>query len=156
MISDITFTVVAIGFHAVLCAFFFLRKPLPLRKTLEVYIFTSWLAFALNEVGLALGTWDFPSQILGLHGTHLLYDLLNYLLKSILYVVLLGSSWRFNAILTIIVTVICTVAEWVALNYTHVLIYGKWNIGWTFFITMAAYLLIWYIFQERKLVKHQV
>lgn len=152
IISDIAFTVVAIGTHVVLCAFFFWRRPLPLRKAVEVYIFTSWMAFALNEVGLAIGIWDFTSPVLGLHGTHLLYDLLNYPLKSILYVVLLGASWRFNVILTLVVTTLCTVMEWVALNYTHILVYGNWNIGYTFLITMAAYLFIWYLFLEDKSV----
>ncbi|MDT8900780.1 CBO0543 family protein [Anaeroselena agilis] len=137
--------------HPLIAAFFYWRKPLPARRLLNLFIFSSWLSFTGNLLGLHFGAWDFTSPTIGKPATELLYDLLGMPPKTIMLVYLLKPSVLYNTVVIAIVSGLTISWEWAALNYSHLLVYKNWNLPLTYVAAFTIYAFLAYLWQKKIL-----
>ncbi|QDR81244.1 CBO0543 family protein [Sporomusa termitida] len=137
--------------HPTIVAVLYWQKPLPSRRLLNLFFFSSWLAFTSNLLGLHFGTWDFPSPTIGRPGTELLYGLLGLPPKAIMLVYLLKPSVSYNTVVIAIVSALTISWEWAGLKYSHLLVYHHWHLSLTYLAAFTAYSFLAFLWQKKVL-----
>ena len=137
--------------HPIIVAILYWRKPMPLRRLLNVYFFSSWISYTGNLLGHHFGIWDFSSPIIGRAGTELLYDLMGLPPKVIMLVFLLKPSALYNAILIAMVSGLTITWEWAALNYSQLIVYSNWSLAKTYIAAFVVYSFLTYLWQKKIL-----
>ena len=151
MNMDIVLIAANLLIHLVIVAVFYWLKPLPTRRLLNMFFFSSWLSFTGNLLGLYFGAWDFTSPTIGRAGTQLLYDLFGLPAKAIMLAYLLRSSIFYNAILIAVLAALTVSWEWAGLTYSKLIVYNYWRLSWTFLASFATYSFLAYLWRKKVL-----
>lgn len=148
---DVLLVTANILIHCLIVSILYWRNPMPLRRLLSIYIFSSWISYTGNHLGLLFGVWDFTSPVIGKSGTALLYDLLGLPPKAIMLTYLLKPSFLYNTILIACVSGLTVTWEWLGLHYSQLIVYHHWTLAQTYVAAFAVYSFIAYLFQKKVL-----
>ncbi len=141
MSIDVAFLAASTIGHAILCAYLYWRNPMPAGRVVQIYFASSWFAWVANSLGLMFGLWAFPSPVLGVFGTMLIYNAILFPIKVVTIILFWGASWRLNAAGIVALSLSCVIGEAIALHYSSLIVYLHWNLYLTFVAFCLTYML---------------
>jgi hypothetical protein len=150
MSIDVVFFVLSILGHTILGAYLYWRKPMTVGRIGRIFLCSSCFAWAANSLGLIFGLWEFPSPVLGVWGTMLIYNTILFPIKVVSLILFWGASWRLNAAAIIMLSLSCFIGEGIALRYSSLVVYLHWNLYLTFFAFCLTYCFFGYLFAAKR------
>lgn len=140
---DVAFVLLGIALGFTILYWSFRISPASKVYCLVVYLFMSWLSFIIVTLSIWGDWWDFTSPSLGWGWSILLTNILYYPPYAVAQALLLRGFW-YNMALTLAVSSLLSLNEYLILKFGTFVQYHNWSNGLTFLSYLIPFSLVWF------------